>query len=268
MVAKTVILIPHYNNLEGLQKSLRSIYHPIGIDVLVIDDGSAEEEQPTLLNLKDAIGPTINIEMLNLKENEGIVSALNKGLKHIVKKGNYQYVARIDCGDTCVENRFILQEEFLDTHKDISLVGSWVRWICKSTEKEVFSYRPPSENSKIRRRMAIRCNIIHPTVMYRVSTVQEVGTYPNNYKNAEDYAYFFNIAKKYKLANIPKYLTNTEHNVEGISIQNKKSQNKSKLKVVMKYGRNNPYFLFGIVYNIALIYFPQKLLLRIKSQLR
>ena len=268
MVSKTVILIPHYNNLEGLKKSLRSIYHPKGIDVLVIDDGSNENNRLIVSNLKKELYPTTNLKVLSLAANKGIVDALNFGLDYILKIGTYEYVARIDCGDTCVENRFILQEDFLTENKEISLVGSWVRWMCKSSKRQVFSYRPPTESKKIKRRMSIRCNVIHPSVMYRVATVKEIGNYPHNYTDAEDYAYFFKIAKKSKIANIPKYLTNTEYNTDGISVRNKKSQNKSKLKVVMKYGRLDPYLLFGIVYNIALIYIPQKFIFRIKSHLR
>jgi len=265
---RTVILIPHYNNLAGLTKSLQCIYHRTGIDVLIIDDGSKIESRPEFEYLNSILNPKVTLNILYLPQNRGITEALNHGLNYILKKDTHEFIARIDCGDTCVKNRFSLQEEYMNEHKDISLVGSWVKWVADSTEKELYSYKPPTESKKIKKRMSIRCNVIHPSVMYRVSIVKKLGIYPVTYNAAEDYAYFFEMAKHSKVANIPKFLTQTEHNSEGISARNKKVQNKSKLKIVMKYGRKDLFLLYGILWNIILIYTPARLIFRVKSQLK
>lgn len=265
---KTVILIPHYNNLAGLAKSLESIFHPNGIDVLVIDDGSERDSLPDLSTLKKHLNKKVSIEIIYLEENMGIAKALNHGLNSILEKGTHEFIARLDCGDTCVVNRFILQEDYLEKNQDVSLVGSWVKWVNDDSQKELFSYCPPAEYKKIKKRMSIRCNVIHPSVMYRVSIVKEIGVYPVNFKAAEDYAYFFEIAKQSKVANIPKFLTTTEHTQNGITNRNKKVQNRSKLKIVMTYGKKDFYLLYGILRNLLLIYTPAKLVYRVKSQFR
>lgn len=268
MPIKTIILIPHYNNLVGLRKSLSNIFHKTGVDVLVIDDGSTKELRPELTSLKAYLNPNVNLEIDYLPNNRGITETLNYGLNRILEKGKHEFIARIDCGDTCVKNRFSLQEDYLETNPDVSLVGSWVKWINNASNKHVFSYRPPCEYKKIKKRMSIRCNVIHPSVMYRVDIVKKVGIYPLNYNAAEDYAYFFEMAKHSKIANIPKFLTHTEHNKEGITAQNKRTQNKSKLKIVMKYGKRDLYLLYGILLNLILIYTPASLIFKVKSQLK
>lgn len=266
--SRTVVLIPHYNNINGLIKSLSSIHHPTGIDVLVIDDGSFLKNKPNHQDLNKYINKNVCLDFIYLEKNQGITDTLNFGLKYIAKNSHHEFIARIDCGDTCVVNRFKIQEDFLTLNPDHALVGSWVKWICKTSGEEVFNFKPPSEHKKIKKRMSIKCNIIHPSVMYRLSVVKELGKYPSNFNAAEDYAYFFKMAKYSKVANIPKYLTKTEHNNNGISILNKKDQNKSKLKVVMKYGRKDFYLLYGIAYNLALMNIPNRWVQKLKMQLR
>ena len=40
---KVVLLIPYYNNSEGLLKSLRSIDQNEELDVMIVDDGSVNK---------------------------------------------------------------------------------------------------------------------------------------------------------------------------------------------------------------------------------
>ena len=264
----TIIIIPHYNNIEGLTKTIQSIHHRTGIDLLVIDDGSDKDQTPTSSLLEKLVNKNVSLNIISHEENRGITEALNFGLKYILEKDTHQYIARLDCGDTCVVNRFHLQEDFLAENKEIELVGSWVKWLNSETKEEVFSYRPATENKKIKKRMSIRCNLIHPSVMFRVSTVKKIGFYPSKYKAAEDYAYFFEIVKQGKAANIPKFLTQVEHNVNGLTNQNKRLQSRSKLKIVMKYGRKDLHFLYGIAFNLVLISTPAKLVHKIKSTIK
>lgn len=266
--SKVVVLIPHYNNLQGLQKSLQSIYHSSGLDVLVIDDGSNKDNLPDTNKIREIANNNITVKFIYLSKNRGIANALNVGLKEIVTLNQYEFIARLDCGDTCVKNRFKIQEDFLTKNNDHSLVGSWVQWMCNKTDKVLFTFKPPVSHKKIKNRMSIRCNLIHPSVMYKLSVVKEIGHYPVNYRAAEDYAYFFKIAKHSKVANIPKFLTTTEHNTNGITNKDKKSQNKSKLKVVLKHGRKDLFLLYGVLYNFALILTPNQLVQKIKLQLK
>lgn len=260
----TVLIIPHYNNLEGLAATLLSVSHKKRLHVLILDDGSDDDQKPLLGNLRHFLNSNISVEIYFSKENRGIAEVLNLGLKYILEKYDFKYVARIDCGDTCVANRFSVQEDFLKNNPNIDLVGSWVKFNSPEGE-ELFAVRPPSKHRKIKRLMPIRCNFIHPSVMYTRAAIEKIGLYPTNYEAAEDYAYFYDISKKLETANIPKYLTTVEYNASGISLQNRNQQNKSKLKVILSYSSLNLYSIYGVAYNLALSMVPLKLVFKTKK---
>ena len=74
------VLIPCYNDQEGLVRSLESIHYDTAkFAVLIVDDGSAIPVQHAHLLSFVAAGFSINI--ITLPSNQGIVKALNAGLK-------------------------------------------------------------------------------------------------------------------------------------------------------------------------------------------
>jgi glycosyltransferase involved in cell wall biosynthesis len=263
---KTVVLIPHYNNVVCLRKTLKSIHHNKGIDVLVVDDGSVIEQVPDLTVLGRILNENVSLEILKLNQNGGIAHALNYGLDHVLKGRKYQFIARIDCGDVCVSNRFEIQEQFLINNEKIGIVGSWVKWL-DSEGKQIFCKKPPTLHKKIKRKMSIRCSLIHPSTMYRMSVVNDIGKYPCNYEAAEDYAYFFDIAKYAETANIPKFLTGVEHCEDGISFSQRKKQSKSKLRVIFKYSPFGFHFLYGVIYNLCLMSVGPSTMLKMKTKI-
>src|SRR6185437_5198279 len=93
-----LLLIPFFNNREGLVRSLRSVdYDPGKCAVLIIDDGSSEPLSAVAL-LREA-DTALNIEIIRLSINQGIAIALNEGLDFLAKRDDYKYIARLDCGD-------------------------------------------------------------------------------------------------------------------------------------------------------------------------
>lgn len=264
---KTIVLIPHYNNLTDLCKTLNSIKHKDGIDVLVVDDGSAIGQKPSLKVLEDELNPRVNIEILRLENNYGITEALNYGLDYILKQRKHKFVARIDCGDVCVSNRFKIQEDYLIKNKKIDLVGSWVNWIDSDSGEQVFAKKPPVSHKKVKKQMTVRCSVIHPSSMYRLSVVDKLGKYPKQYEAAEDYAYFFDIANNGKAANIPKFLTSVENNPKGISLKKRRQQSKSKLKVILDHSPKNLNLLYSVPYNLVLMNMPTSTVLKMKMKI-
>jgi len=265
-MTKTIVLIPHYNNLDCLRKTLRSIYHKSSLDVLVVDDGSDLPQIPDFESLDASLNENVTIEVLRLKVNKGIAHALNYGLDHILKANKHRFIARIDSGDICVSNRFDIQEQFLEKNEKVGVVGSWVKWL-NVDGGQVFCKKPPISHKKIKRKMSIRCSLIHPSTMYRLSVVRKVGKYPSNYAAAEDYAYFFDISKYTETANIPKFLTGVEHNNKGISISKRKEQSRSKLRVIFNYSPLNVYFLYGVIYNVCLMSVGPDTILKMKTKI-
>jgi hypothetical protein len=259
-----IILIPHFNNFSGLCTSVFSIEKDEKVDVLIVDDGSFEStiNEMQLLKNKNFKG---SIYFIYNEINKGIEHVLNQGLKFILKKEVYKYIARLDCGDLCLDNRFYLQEKYLNDHIQCKLVGSNAIAI-DTNGKELYKTILPENSNIIKNKMYLNAMFLHPTVMFCSSIIKEIGYYPTEYKAAEDYAFFFKIAQKYETHNIQKFLLKYEINTNGISLSKRNLQVSSRIKVI----KDNFYFgfwpIYGLLRNYALRYLiPQKIINWIKT---
>ena len=261
---KVIVLIPHYNNIEGLAKSISSIGKGENVDVLIVDDGSIDkvEESEIRSNFK-ANGVLF---FYYLEENKGIEYALNKGLEIILKK-EYMFTARLDCGDICVFNRFKIQETFLEMHNEIVLVGSDVNFI-DNKGKVLYNLKTPKDDVDIKKKMYINAMHIHPTIMFRNKILKSIGLYPIEYKAAEDFAFFFKIIQKYKVANINSNLVNCELNPNGISSVKRKLQAKNRIKIILKYFYFGMYPIYGLIRSVVLYVLPLKVLIFLKRLIK
>ena len=258
---KVVLLIPYYNNSEGLLKSLRSIDQNEELDVVIVDDGSVNKfEEGIILSNFRAKG-IIFFEYL--ESNKGIETALNTGLKIIIEK-KYKYAARLDCGDICLGKRFAVQEAFLEENPEIKIVGSNVLAVDMN-DKFLYSINLPLIDKDIKNKMYFNSMLIHPAIMFSTKILETIGFYSLKYKSAEDYAFFFSISRKYKMANIEQYLTQIEINEKGISLQKREQQVKSRIKIIKENFYFGFYPIYGLMRNYVLLYLPYSFVLFLKK---
>jgi glycosyltransferase involved in cell wall biosynthesis len=257
------LLIPYYNNLSGLVRSLQSIsYDPAWYALLIVDDGSHE---PLLdPDLRAYIPAELIVKIIRMPQNEGIARALNAGLHWLEGKKNFRYVARLDCGDLCLADRFTRQIGFLEQNPDIDLVGSWCLFKDFSTGL-AYHYRTPTEHAGIVKSMYFRNIFIHPTVVWRASVMKKAGIYPENFPYAEDYGFFYEILSKGKAAVIPEELVIAEINRKGLSLRFRQEQLKSRGRVVRHYGKNGLLRLMGMGKLYILRVIPYELLVQVKK---
>lgn len=256
MINKVVVLIPHYNSPTGLKKSLESIGKDEKVDVLVVDDGSKNkfDEQ----EVRSSFHAKGDLHFFYLDQNQGIEVALNSGISYIMKS-DYKYIARLDCGDFCVHDRFDKQEKFLEKHPGVYLVGSYCTAIAEDGTF-LFEIQSPTSHDDIKKKMYFNSMFIHPTVMFRISAIEVIGIYPTNYKAAEDYAYFFEFVKRFETAIIPESLVKIQIDDIGISATKRKVQVRSRIRII----KNNFYFGFypvaGLLRSYLLLYTPRKVI--------
>src|SRR5688572_25752801 len=155
------LLLPCYNNFSGLISSLDSVVYPNGkFLVLIIDDGSLE--QVTEERISQTIKEEKPIVVLQNEKNLGITATLNKGLAWIEENTDARYIARLDCGDICMPERFVMQVEFMDAHPETGLIGSWCRIVDEETLFK-YSYKAPIYLEEIKRAMYFRNVFMHAT---------------------------------------------------------------------------------------------------------
>ena len=258
----TIVLIPHYKNKEGLYESIKSIDQSENIDVLIIDDGSPEAKptEEEILKYKAYNGELFFIAN---PKNQGIEIILNQGLDFALEKG-YKYIARLDAGDICYPNRFAKQEKHMEEHPDLALLGTQVNF-TDTSGNVIYNKKFPTEDADIRNKMHVNSMFIHPSVIFKTDVINTVGKYPTEYKSAEDFAYFFNIMKKHKVANLDEILLDYEINFDGISMTTRNRQIKNRIKILKKHFNFSFWPIYGMIINYMILYTPTTLIQRLKT---
>jgi glycosyltransferase involved in cell wall biosynthesis len=254
------ILLPVYNDLQGLNKTLASIEKCIGeFSVVVIDDGS----QVKVVLDKEY---DFNILVINLDENSGIETALNIGIEHILTTG-VEFIARLDSGDEVYPERFVRQVNFFSEHLDVDVVGSYIDVV---DEKGRFLYQQkyPVKHDEICRGFFYQNQLCHPAVMFRVSIFAGGLRYPLDRPAAEDFALFVKASRQFKFENIPESLTIYQFSESSISSTNRRRQCMSRLKVQFENTSfGTVHFYCGIWRTLCLILMPRKLSIVVKKLL-
>jgi len=259
-----VVLIPHFNSLAGLNRSLASISGVEPVDVLIVDDGSSEKPDEQDLRMRHPLIP--GIFCIQLEHNQGIEHALNKGLAHIRSLHRHKYIARLDCGDTCHPDRFRIQREFLDAHPDIYLAGTWTEF--RDMEgRELFTVRYPVDAKTLRKKIYLNNMFNHPSVMFRAEAIEKIGYYPTTFKYAEDYAFFFGFVRHFETANIPQVLTCYEVNPEGISLSKRRKQIESRIRIILRNWQWGVYPVWGIIRSGLLYVMSYAMITKLKETL-
>ena len=256
-----VLLIPCFNNVDGLMKSLDSVQYNGSYTILVVDDGSYEKVEKKLPASYHTKHP---LEIIVLTRNKGIALALNEGLRYIQQHYLTKYIARLDCGDICHPLRFEKQIIFLNNNPTIGLLGSWC--IFKNyVTGSVYNYTTPVTHKDILREMHFRNAFIHPTVIFRNEILKENIFYPTKYKYAEDYAFFWNILSTYQGAIIDEFLVTCELKSNSISALGRKKQLKERKLIVQHFATHKSLKILGLMRLFLLSVVPSSLILKLKK---
>jgi len=197
---KIALMMSVYKNskLEEVKKSLDSIYNQtLKPDIFLVVDGPIDDELKKFL-LKQPI------ELFFLEKNVGIPKAHNFLLNKILIK-DYDYIVRMDSDDVMVKNRIELQYNFLEKHKDIDVVGGYIKEIYEDGSEKVIKY--PLRNDEMFEFFKKRVPIANVTTFFRKEFFDKVGLYPESSPTNEDSLLWLKAFKaKCKFANIPEVL--------------------------------------------------------------
>ncbi|WP_283148108.1 glycosyltransferase [Silvimonas soli] len=229
---RVALLIPHFNNPQGMVESLASVGADEQVDAWVVDDGSVRQQLDEAA-CRAAWQAQGSLNFVYLPQNQGIEFALNAGLAALMNAGGYEYIARLDCGDLNMPDRCSRQAAYMDAHPDVYLLGSAVVFFDETGDR--FTLNQPQTHEQIVRQMHVDNAFTHPAVMFRVAGVRELGAYPVACKAAEDFAYFWKFVARYRTANLPEILVRTEYTTAGISLSRRRRQQWSRFKVLLRH---------------------------------
>jgi glycosyltransferase involved in cell wall biosynthesis len=179
------VLMPCYNAAETLDEAMQSLARQTLTDfeIVALDDGSTDET-PQLL---EAWAEKESRLRVLFRPHEGIVSALNAGLKAC----RSPYVARMDSDDRSHPERLARQAAYLQAHPQVGVVSCRVRGFPAGQVRQGFQVYIEWLNSlindeNIRREMFVESPLPHPSVAFRREVVLVAGGYQER-GWAEDY---------------------------------------------------------------------------------
>ncbi|MEQ3664056.1 MULTISPECIES: glycosyltransferase [unclassified Olleya] len=263
MEHQLAILLPHYNNIEGLTATLHSLLTETEpFTLIIIDDGSNNQKQVD--GVIASFKSKLDITLIKQTKCLGVTAALNNGLNYILNQPHFKYIARLDAGDKCINNRLAKQLLALQLDPKLGLVSSYVTFTAKDNSF-LFNFKPPVTHSKLQEAIYKYNPFIHPAVMYKTEVVKIIGLYPENYPALEDHAYFFKVIKHFKTMVLPELLLEYEVNPNSISNLKRKQQTKSRIKLL----KDNYNYTFtatlGLVRAFATSLIPKSILLYFKK---
>lgn len=229
---------------ENFDECFHSIYTNQSLkpnEIILIKDGPLTTELEEKIDQWLERIPTI-LNIVNLKENQGLARALNTGLKYC----SHELVARMDTDDFSYPDRFYHQIDFMIKNPEIAVSSGVIEEYDSSLKNKISQRILPLTQKDIYKFCKKRSPISHPACIFRKSIIIKEGGYPTFYP--EDYALWGILLKKgYIFGNLPIKLLKMR---AGDSITQRRGFNflKGEIKTYLHFHK------IGFINNIELIY--------------
>lgn len=189
--AKFSVLISVYQreSVQYLDECMSSILEQtvLPFEIVVVKDGPLTDAlEKSLLNWSTRLP----LKLVSLSDNRGLGVALAVGLREC----SCELVARMDADDICFPNRFETQLKFFKRHPNTDIVGSYAKSFSETDSQRKIMTVPIKHNDITK--LVWSCPFIHPSVMYRRSSILKIGSYSQSVaRRQEDYELWIRCAK-------------------------------------------------------------------------
>ena len=177
---KVTIAMPVYNDTLYLREAIDSILNQTYKDFifLIINDGSTDNSEDIIASYTDK-----RIKLIKHPYNMGRPAARNTALE----AADTEYLAWMDADDIAFPNRLQQQIAFLDSHPEISICGSKVRYFHEMRGTS----RHPATSSGILATTLFHPAIANPSAVIRLSSIRQKNiSYDEQFKRAEDFSFW------------------------------------------------------------------------------
>lgn len=209
---KLSVIMTVYNAERFVYDAIQSVLNQSYKDFkfIIVNDGSTDKSLEVIESIEDP-----RVSLYNFAENKGVGYASHFALS----KANGEYITNVDADDILRENRFEVQINYLDEHKEVSVVDSYVNYFADSKEVEKssrFRYYKTTKEKHINKNLSVsemskeiymHSIVINGAMMARNEILTEYGI-NQELKIAEDYDLFYRInIDKHFFYKIPQVLT-------------------------------------------------------------
>ena len=165
---------------EPLHRAIASCLNQTLQDLELVLVANGEDAASIARALQARYGHDNRVRLLST-EIRHLNFSLSLGLHHT----RAALVARMDADDESMPDRLEIQCDFMQNNPDIAVLCAGYELVAPD-RTVIGSVVPPLGDRQIRRQLPFRNPICHPTVMFRASSVKQVGGYLGGL-HAEDY---------------------------------------------------------------------------------
>jgi glycosyltransferase involved in cell wall biosynthesis len=202
------IVIPVYNGSNYMKEAINSaLAHTYrNIEVIVVNDGSSDNTEEIALSYGNRI-------RYFAKENEGVASALNIGVKNM--KG--EYFSWLSHDDVYFPNKIEKQIKELVKldNKNTALFSNWIAIDAQGNELTRTFYDGYDSNKLSNPLFCVLFGLIHGcALLIPKKCFDKCGLFDESLKAAQDYDLWFKMFSKFPIKFIPDYLTKVRIHAE------------------------------------------------------
>ena len=223
---KLTVLMSVYNGDKFLERAIESILNQTyqDFEFIIINDGSIDNSIQILKKYEQTDKRICVYE----QENKGLIASLNRGCR--LARG--EYIARMDADDISLPRRFEKQINYLDSHTEIGILGTWANVIdIQGNPKDVLCF--PISDILIKWSLIFKNCIVHPSVMMRRIIVENLNCYRPQALHVEDYDLWTRALKITQIANLPEILLSYTNHGDSICTQHSETQQKNAVNLVI-----------------------------------
>ncbi|MBF0502003.1 MAG: glycosyltransferase [Candidatus Riflebacteria bacterium] len=191
------VVMSVFNGANFLREAIISVLNQTYSDFefIIIDDGSSDDSSEIIQSFNDS-----RIHFFCNPCNLGLAKSLNRG----IELSSGEFIARMDCDDVCIPDRFEIQVEFLKSHDDIGICGSSIYMLQNDSKRRIQVYLDKYLLSFM---LLFHNTMAHPSVMMKKVVLNDFHLrYDENMKAAQDYDFWARCAEVTNLANCPEPL--------------------------------------------------------------
>jgi len=192
------IIMPLFNNERYVGQAIQSLLSQSYTDfeLIIVDDASTDKSLQIVKSFSDS-----RIRILLNHQNQGIVYSRNKGLE--AARGTY--IAPFDSDDVAMPEKFRKQIDFLKTHPEYGMIGSWAEQINEEGKILKTKWKLDASPQSIPSILLFRNYFVQSSIVLRRESIP-VGGYKLGYDIVEDYIMWADVSRIYITGNFPEYL--------------------------------------------------------------
>ncbi len=211
---KFTVITPVYNGEKFIRETIESVLThtaSLGIEYLVVDDGSWDGTPSILNDYKDCL-------KIIRKENSGQAEAINVGIN--LAAGKYCMVVNAD--DPIVSDELFKEAAvILDTNPSIVVV--YPDWCIVDLDGNTIRQIPTKEFSYEELVGNFNC-LVGPGGVFRTDIAREVGGWDSSIRYVPDYKFWLEMSTRGSFQRIPNFLAVWRTHGESLSIEGRSLQ--------------------------------------------